>query len=98
MISADGILSVSPAMTLKSVGIVAAWSMIAANQPRVSAVICENFSVKNFTVLFKIAFMLAFIEDMVSDLYDPGFAPVWCDICCVVIDSLSEARKSVSFE
>lgn len=87
--SIGGILSVTPAMTARNVGITAARSKTSPTQPIDSAVLGFSLLLKKsliYSFVFeKRSIQLTFIEDVFSNFGDSDSFPTWVDVVCMIV-------------
>lgn len=87
--SIGGILSVTPAMTARNVGITAARSKTSPTQPIDSAVLGFSLLLKKsliYSFVFeKRSIQSAFVEDVFSNFGDSDSFPTWVDVVCMIV-------------
>ena len=87
--SIGGILSVTPAMTARNVGITAARSKTSPTQPIDSAVLGFSLLLKKsliYSFVFeKRSIQLTFVEDVFSNFGDSDSFPTWVDVVCMIV-------------
>lgn len=87
--SIGGILSVTPAMTARNVGITAARSKTSPTQPIDSAVLGFSLLLKKsliYSFVFeKRSIQLTFVKDVFSNFGDSDSFPTWVDVVCMIV-------------
>lgn len=87
--SIGGILSVTPAMTARNVGITDARSKTSPTQPIDSAVLGFSLLLKKsliYSFIFeKRSIQLTFVEDVFSNFGDSDSFPTWVDVVCMIV-------------
>ena len=87
--SIGGILSVTPAMTARNVGITAPRSRTSPTQPIDSAVLGFSLLLKK-SLIYSFVFekrssQLALVEDVFSNFSDSLSFPSWVDVVCMIV-------------
>jgi len=87
--SIGGILSVTPAMTARNVGITAPRSKTSPTQPIDSAVLGFSLLLKK-SLIYSFVFekrssQLALVEDVFSNFSDSLSFPSWVDVVCMIV-------------